>query len=281
MVELLPIKDEDLQGVCDFLHRQMNPRITPDQWYTAFKQPWMVDKPNHGYMLREKGDVVGVLAAIYSQQQINGRLERLCNLTSWRVLEPYSAMSMGLLKAIIKQPDQTVIGTTPSEMVCKIYKLLGFEMVAQTRRVLLPPLGWDPNAKVLMGDAARASLPKAEQQRWLDHADFAWLDQAVLLGGKNEAPCHLVWRRGVWKRLPGAVLMHVGAAETFVAHHGMWSRWLLGKGLPSAHVEQRLVPTLTKGRVEDYGMAMGLKSERLRPEQLSYLYTEQVALPLE
>ncbi|ABK45799.1 hypothetical protein Mmc1_3310 [Magnetococcus marinus MC-1] len=280
-VGVLPITDADLDDVCDFLQRQMHGKPNAMQWRQALSQPWLAERRNHGYKMVEGNLLVGVMAVIYSQRIVEGQQELIANLASWRVSEAHAEISMEMLKSLLQQPNLTVVATNPSHGARRIYQALGFQMVPLLRRVLLPHPGWGDTAKMLEGADALAVLPEAQQLAWREHASFPWLHQAVLQDLSGGKPCHLVWQRGMWKRLPAAMLLHIGAQHTLLEHHHSFSRWLLRQGLFSAHVEQRMLPALRVGTLEDYGIAMAFLSERLSPAQLSYLYTEQAALPWE
>nr|CRH08048.1 Conserved protein of unknown function [Candidatus Magnetococcus massalia] len=282
MAQLKPILDEDLDRVGVFLHREMNGAISPEQWAGAFRHPWMQDKPDNGMMLEQQGEIVGVLAAIYSERIFDGKQQRICNLTSWRVQEAHSAMSLALLKALVRRPDYTVLGTTPNEMVCRIYKLLGFELVPLERWVLRAT-PFAIGGQVLTGERARDALSGDAQRAWDDHGQFPWLHQLVLTDPSGAQPCHIIWRRSRWKRLPAATVLHLDHPESFMQNQGAWGRYLFWRyGIFSSHVEKRWLqrPQFVIGE-EDYGWAAGLKSTELTADRLTYLYTEQMALPLE
>src|SRR5262245_16676781 len=96
--ELTPIMHKDITAVADFLHTNLNARLTASGWADAMLVPWKVEAPNHGFMLRDKDRVVGAYLAFYSQRTIEGREERFCNLGAWCVLPEYRFHSIRLLK---------------------------------------------------------------------------------------------------------------------------------------------------------------------------------------
>ena len=50
-VTLREIFDEDLEDVYYFLSSNFDPELKLDIWHSAFRHPWMTEKPNNGFML--------------------------------------------------------------------------------------------------------------------------------------------------------------------------------------------------------------------------------------
>ena len=62
-VELAPITDTDLGPVARFMHDNLNPRVPAAAWASALEVPWAVESPNHGFLLRDEGEIVGAYLA--------------------------------------------------------------------------------------------------------------------------------------------------------------------------------------------------------------------------
>ena len=75
-VDLAPITDDDVGAVAAFLHRHLNARLSADEWARCAVPPWSVDAPNHGFLLRQGDDVVGVYLAFYSERVVDGEARR-------------------------------------------------------------------------------------------------------------------------------------------------------------------------------------------------------------
>ena len=58
------ITTADLDRVGAFLHQNLNARISSRKWAAAAFVPWSVDAPNHGFMLLDGSDIVGVYLAL-------------------------------------------------------------------------------------------------------------------------------------------------------------------------------------------------------------------------
>ena len=80
---------DDVADVAAFLHRSMSDRISTVSWIRAMRVPWTVDAPNHGYLLRSGGAVVGAQVAYYSRREVRGQCLDICNLGAWSVDEEH------------------------------------------------------------------------------------------------------------------------------------------------------------------------------------------------
>ena len=67
-VAVAPIAASDLSRVGTFLNKNLNKRVSGSDWARAARVPWSVDSPNHGFMLRDENDIVGVYLAFYSSR---------------------------------------------------------------------------------------------------------------------------------------------------------------------------------------------------------------------
>jgi len=79
-------REAEIGEICDFLTTHMDPSLNKDRFRNLFTYPWMADKPNLGFVLEVDGRIAGFLGTIYGDREVNGRMERFCNLSSWCVL---------------------------------------------------------------------------------------------------------------------------------------------------------------------------------------------------
>ena len=140
-VRVAPINDADVPAVADFLHANLNGRVSADHWAEALDVPWEVERPNAGFMLLDEGDVVGVQLAFYSERLIEGRRERFCNLGAWCVLPDYRFHGLRLLKSALDQEGYHFTDLSPSGNVVDINSRLDFRFL-DTSTVLVPNLPW-------------------------------------------------------------------------------------------------------------------------------------------
>ena len=100
---------------------------------------WNVAAPNLGYLLRDGGQCVGAVLALYSERLIGGRLERFCNIGTWCVAESYRAQSLALISAVLNQDGYHFTVLSPNEGPQEILPWLKFRFL-DTAAVLVPNL---------------------------------------------------------------------------------------------------------------------------------------------
>jgi hypothetical protein len=112
-VKVEPITDADIQAVAEYLQVGFSPGPSAAEWHRAMTPPWEVDQPNHGYLLREDGRVVGAYLALYSERLIDGRPQRICNLGAWCVADEHRATGLRMLRSLLRQRGYTFTDLTP------------------------------------------------------------------------------------------------------------------------------------------------------------------------
>jgi hypothetical protein len=280
---LHPITDQDLAPFCHFLRANLNDRIPLDDWVAAFRRPWLDDKPNNGFLIRaDDGDIVGGIGALYSGQPIDGRIERLCNITSWCVLEDYRAQSMRLAMAVVSQPGYHFTDLTPTDVVAGSLKFLKFKAMDPTV-LLLPHRPWTGAQGMTATDAPSAleqQLSGAALRSWQAHRDLPWLSHAMV--GRDSDWCHVIYKTVLVKRMRCAKILGLSDPGLWLHGHGAFGRHLLmRRAMVGSWVEQRLLPRRPDGALtlEGYKSKM-FRSDSLSEAQISNLYSELTALDL-
>lgn len=281
-VEVYPISGAEMPAVARFLHEQLNPRVTVDAWERAVAVPWKVESPNHGFLLRAGGQVVGACLAFYSERMIDGRAEPFCNLGAWCVHPEYRFHGLRLLKALLAQDGYHFTDLSPSGSVPAINARLGFRFL-DTTTALLPALPWPslPGRQRISSDPAviDAALRGAERDVYLDHAGAAAARHLVLIRGQRR--CHVIFRRDRRKRLPVfASILYVSDPALFRAMARPLARHLLLRhGVLAALVELRVAPDRPRWSVL-LGAARKkmFMSASLAPHQIDNLYSELVCV---
>ena len=274
-----PITAPDLRPVAEFLHRHLNQRLSPDTWARALAVPWKVDAPNHGFMLTDGPVIAGVYLAYYSEQAIDGRPERFCNLGPWCVLPDYRFHSVRLLKALLAQPGYHVTDLSPSGSVVGINQRLGFTLLEPATALVpnLPWPSWPGRGGTVSGHPAviEQTLTGPELQLYRDHAGAQAARHLVLRRGDTH--CYVVFRKDRRKGLPVfATFLHVGNPELFTRMARPLARHLLLRhGALVSLAELRVVGHRPRpSRLLARHRPKMLRSDRLRPDQVSYLYSE-------
>jgi hypothetical protein len=279
---VLPIQCSDLPEVARFLHENQNSAIGTEAWIEALQPRWKIEQPNYGYMLVDSGALVGTLAAIYSDQTIDGRVERFCNLTSWCVLEPYRSHSMRLAMAIVNQKGYHFTNLTPLPIVEKSLAFLKFrpledhhDVIAAAAYAFVPSL-----ARVYTSDAAiLRHAPEAIQKVYLDHRGVKQLHHALI--GRPAAWLYVAFRDIRVKGLPSALLMHA-------SDPGLCTRYLpaLCRALLLRHrmfalrADSRFFAVKPRLAVaQPFSPHTLFRSDTLSAAQVPNIYSELVTLP--
>jgi hypothetical protein len=288
-VELSPITDADVPAVADFLHGHLNARVPPSTWARATSAPWRAEAPNHGFMLRCGGRVVGAYLAFYSERPVAGRRERFCNLAAWSVLPDFRFHSVRLVKALLAQDGYHFTDLSPSGSVVPLNTRLKFRFL-DTSAVLIPNLPWPSLPWPSRARRTRISadpeviagtLTGAELELYFDHAQAAAARHLVLIRGGDS--CYVMYREVRARTLPVfATILHVSNPRLFRRAAGPLTRHLL--------VRHRLLATLaelrTVGRRPRRSLTLSAplppkmyRSASLEPAGVDDLYSELVCVP--
>lgn len=279
-VELAPITDADLAAVADFLRVHHNDRIP---WAASCSPlPWTVEAPNHGFMLRDGGHIVGTLLALYSERRVAGTTERFCNLGSWCVLPGYRSGSISLLKALMAQQGYHFTVLSPDQGPQEILAWFKFRYL-DTSAALIPNLPWPAasGAVRVSGDpeVITRTLVGAELGVYHDHAKALAAHHLVL--NRAEESCYVMYREARYKdAVRYAVILHVSNPDLFHRALMPLTRHLLVRhGLLATLAEIRIIrrrPTFwfTLNR-----HAKMYHSDSLRQENFDYLYSELACVP--
>jgi hypothetical protein len=277
-VEVKPITDADIQPVAEFLRNDMGSGVSAADWRRAMSPPWDFEQPNHGYLMRENGRVVGAYLALYSERMIDGRLQRICNLGTWCVKDEHRASGLRLQRSLLRQRGYTFTDLTPNPTVVALNRRLGFATL-DTARALVPNMPWPVRSRgVRVVDTPHeidGLLSGRDQTIYRDHAATA-AHHVVL--AKGDRSCYVMFRRdlGRFKRFPYfASILYVGDPDLFrdCALH-FYRYLLLRRGIPLTLAELRVVLRRPPRSVIVGGPTKMFLSDGLQPEQIDYLYSE-------
>jgi hypothetical protein len=276
--ELQPITPRDVLPVAEFLHSNLNTRITAAEWAGAIVPAWTADQPNHGFLLRAGEHVVGAYLAFYSQRKIDGRSERFCNLAAWCVLEEYRSHGLRLVRALLSQKGYNFTDLSPSGSVVPLNARLKFSHL-DVATALVPNLPWPvwPTRVSIISDSREIerTLRGRDLEIYRDHACAAAACHIVVING--DETCYVIFRKDRRKNLQlFASILYVGNPELFrAASRHVFRHLLVRHGIPATLAEVRVVgyrprPSimLKSPRPKMY------RSERLRADQIDYLYSE-------
>jgi hypothetical protein len=251
--QLAPILRADLQEVGAFLHAELNPRLSAAEWAWSLVPTWHVDAPNHGYLLRDGGEVVGVQLAFYSRREVEEVEVDFCNLGAWCVREPYRSQGMRMLFALLSQKEYTFTDLSPSGNVVALNRRLHFEDIDTTAAVVpnLPLFRMRAPRVIAEPESVRDHLDDAERRIFDDHRRASATIHLVLVRGDES--CYVIVRRDRRKNLPlFASVLHTSDAA-------LLRRWFADLGshlLRHHHVPLTLVELRHVGGVAPVGAVM-------------------------
>jgi hypothetical protein len=280
-VALSPITQADVPAVARFLHENLNDRVDTDAWASALAVPWAVAAPNHGYFLRNDGEVVGAYLAYYSDRTIDGRLERFCNLGAWCVSDDHRAQGLRLLTSLLRQPGYHFTDFSPSGNVVPLNRKLGY-VDLDTTTTLLPNIPWPAPRGTLITDdpgALESSLSVGERKIYDDHRTTSAARHLLLLRGDES--CYVVFRKDSRKRVRAfASILYVGNKPLFQRMvRPLGSHLLLRHGAFATLLESRVVGGAPQGAIRlSRARPKMFKSETLTADQIDYLYSELTCL---
>lgn len=211
-----PIRDEDLDAVCAFWQEKFRSVCSVEIWQQAFRQNWAADKPNNGFLLRKGSEIVGALGAIYSDQTVDGKLERFCNMTSWYVADEHRGRSLTLLLHLIRQDGFTFTNLSASPGVEEVLVRTGFTALSKELFAvpnLALPFHLSSRVQVLDDPARIAPLLAPERRQiCLDHAGCSRTIQ-LAIGTENDDYCHVMFSRCGCRHVPCAIIHDVAAPK--------------------------------------------------------------------
>lgn len=277
--EILPITSADLPEVGVFLNAHLAPGRSAQAWAEGLATHWRGERPNHGFLLRDGGRIVGTICAYYAEREIDGRTVNTCNITSWCVLDAYRKLSMKLALAVVNQPGYHYTDFSPTAVVSGVLRFLNFRALPEAQVVVFNlPL---PGGGRVIHDAAaiERTLQGPALQIYRDHARFPWLRHALV--GRDGRWCHVIHKPFTFKGMAAAQVLYLGDAPLFREALAAWCRSLALRGVATTHVEQRFLPARPWHSAVRSGFnAKVHRGDTLRDDQIDYLYSETMALDL-
>jgi len=182
-VTLREIFDDDLQDVYYFLSSNYDPELKWDIWRSAFCRSWMPEKPNNGFMLVENQTIVGVLCALYSQQQTKKGIRNVCHNSTWFVLDTYRSHSLKLMVALLGQKGFFFTAMSVNQELYEIHRRFKFQSKVTNLIAIpnLPKLNYFSKRLEILVDpeSISRSLDSHIKQISIDHTDIPTVQQIV------------------------------------------------------------------------------------------------------
>jgi len=251
-----------------------------------FDYQWPRDETHCGLILVDGDRTVGFLGMIFSRRQINDKIEKFCNLTSWYVHKDYRSRAISMILPLHGMQDYTITDLTPAKNVYAVQNKLGFKDLDAAGRLLLP-FGrrlFQPkySASELTHDLAAIEnkLEGQDLKIFNDHKPYPCFH--FLLSGKD-GDCYIIYTKLKRKRIPYVHLHYISDPDLFgIAYRDIRQSILSQAGAYFILIDSRLVQNkkLPLSICLPYRAPKQYLSATLKPEQIDNLYSEIVMLNL-
>jgi hypothetical protein len=128
------------EDVCELFVDELPPKErvkAVDKFYRPiFSYKWRREEEHCGYVLVDKGKIVGFVGSFFVQRHINGKMERFANLTAWKVRKESRNESILLLMQFFGQKELTITGRTAPREIFAIQEKLGFKNLDSTMKIV-------------------------------------------------------------------------------------------------------------------------------------------------
>lgn len=206
---------EDFEEVYPLFQGFRAPRPDKETFRQLFVKRWDSRAEHFGYLLEEKGQPVGFLGALHSSREIEGRIEKFCNMSCWIVQEQHRSEGLSLLFQLLQEKDTTFTNFTGVK-VAPILTRFKFRPLDTSAKILLPfptrIVFREPGGVLLGADRIAPHLSGHDRRILEDHRPFRY-PHALFLGKSSYA--YLVISKMRLKGLPVAKIHHLSHPDVF------------------------------------------------------------------
>ncbi len=175
------IRDSDIDAVVDLLTEGFAGR-SKQYWRKGIERhlakPLPEDLPRLGHLIESEEGIVGVLLALYSTREKDGRSSVRCNLSSWYVKPGFRGYAAMLDNVAMRRKDVTYFNISAVRRTWPMQEARGFQRYCRGSFLALPLLS-PPRPNVRVRDATKAEvldgLPEDEARILADHARYGCL----------------------------------------------------------------------------------------------------------
>jgi hypothetical protein len=284
MAEVRPATPEMFDEIYPLLAVH-NPSLPKEKWRLLVDYPWRANGDDLGYVLVEKGEIVGFLSTLYSRRIVDGQEVRLCNTAHWIVREDFRGDSFRLFLTVLRQRDCTITNLTSSASVAAMMPKLRFKLLEENLQLLFPvpgfPLsGRNGSAIITEPSAIAATLNAGDLKIFTDHAGCE-CGQVIVRDGDDY--CYIVFsrksRRTYGIDVPYCHVHYISNRDLFVRHLARIKWYFLRKrGAWFVAVDERFVGQRLGvfSKVHSLSTPRYYRSAMLAADQVDNLYTELV-----
>lgn len=276
-----PASEADIPAVVELLHTHMNGKIAPQRWRLVLDYPWRPQGAERGWLVEDRGVVVGFMGTIYSERVVDGRTHRFCDLSSWYLTREYRGDGTGdaLLRAGMAQPDVTYQTMTARRATGRKIRALGFSVLDSKRHVFRPSgssMSRRSGPTVVTDPAAIRQFLGPHQRHAHDlHAGFGLCEAYI-----PDFGLWLVWQR----KLKGEgvayhEVLHASDPAALSANAQVVCDAIVSGETGILAVDARwMMPQDDAGAIETIALPRWFRSPDLRGAAVDHLYSEIILL---
>jgi hypothetical protein len=223
MIDVREARADDFAKIHPLLQSFNNPHVREEQWRQLFVDHSGLQKGVYGYVLTDDDEIVGFLATTFGERMIRGKKQRICNMSNWVVKEAYRGQSVRLLSKVLELDGVTFSALSPSPQVLKVFKLLRFNMLDKSERIIVPLtfLGLRRRVDVITDPAAIERSLHGDLRTIHRHHRLPYNRHALIQA--PEGSCYVLMNRSYKTvmgkvRLPFGRVHHISAPEIFVRY---------------------------------------------------------------
>lgn len=306
MVSVRPVVPSNFEQIYPLLHWH-DSGLEKSVWQRIFDYSWKHDRPYCGYGLFDGNEAVGFIGFIFCDRSFSkpvtnpcskpvtnpcsnhpsnkaNRFTKLCNLTTWVVKPQYRGHSISLMMPVIRMKEHIITDLSASDGVVELSKRLGFRVLDDAVKVLLPQAPSSTASIFTEEDISNLPLPSAERTIFQDHRGYANCHQIVLQAGENY--CHIIYTVNREAELSYSHIQYINNLASFEQYQtAIRQRIIQDSQLPLIVIDSRLVASIKL----PFSYHLPLSSPRIyRPaqsqtvpldkSQIDNLYSELVLL---
>lgn len=228
------IRSSDLPDVVDLLSAGFGHERDRTFWVHAAEALSRYDSPagypKYGYLLEDRGAVVGVILLIFSERHINGTRFVRCNGSSAYVAPGYRGFGAMMIKRALRFKEVTYLNLTAGENTYAMVRAQGYRTFVSGRFVALPLLGRrGDRLSIRPADDATSvmRLPAEEAKILRDHENFGCIS---LVGETANEAYPFVFLAGRRCGIPLVHLIYCRDQTDFVRFHHDIGEYLARRG---------------------------------------------------
>lgn len=221
--------------------------------------------PKYGYLLDDRGTVVGVLLTIFSERYVDGRRFVRCNGSSVYVAPAYRGFGALLIKRSFRFKDVTYMNLTPGENTYKMVLAQGYKIFVHGRFVAVPLLGRripGLGVRTARNEIPASGLTDEEAKILRDHDSYGCVS---LIGTSDGEVCPFVFLLGRRCGIPVVHLIYCRDYADFIRYQRAIGKYFARLGYFLFVLDSNgAIPGLIGQYVElHYRFAMGPEIPRL------------------